>query len=153
WYENVGGLFANFASHGNYSKWGSWGVKEHMNDFENPKYLGLQNCVFSYNENQEPDPESDADQDGVIDADDDCPDTPAGVTVNLDGCELFSLPVSNFTIRAIDESCADSNNGTIKIEAVETYNYSAILSGNDLNVENNFTDKTEFSDLSAGEYT
>src|SRR5690606_38764763 len=89
WYENVGGLFANFASHGNYSKWGSWGVKEHMNDFENPKYLGLQNCVFSHNENQEPDPESDADQDGVIDADDDCPDTPAGVTVNLDGCELF----------------------------------------------------------------
>lgn len=50
WYTNHGGLFAHFSSHGSYSKWGSWGVKETMDDVENPKYLGLQACVFAYND-------------------------------------------------------------------------------------------------------
>ncbi len=49
WYENYGGLFVNFSSHGRYSKWGSWGIKEHMENFDNPKYKGLQKAVFSYN--------------------------------------------------------------------------------------------------------
>ncbi|WP_367390826.1 T9SS type A sorting domain-containing protein [Lewinella sp. LCG006] len=50
WYTNHGGLFAHFSSHGRYSKWGSWGVKETMDDVNNPKYLGLQECVFAYND-------------------------------------------------------------------------------------------------------
>ncbi|WP_020534492.1 T9SS type A sorting domain-containing protein [Lewinella cohaerens] len=50
WYTNHGGLFAHFSSHGSYSKWGSWGVKETMEDVNNPKYLGLQECVFAYND-------------------------------------------------------------------------------------------------------
>lgn len=50
WYTNHGGLFAHFSSHGSYSKWGSWGVKETMGDVNNPKYLGLQACVFAYND-------------------------------------------------------------------------------------------------------
>ena len=50
WYEvSGGGLFANFSSHGNYSKWGSWGVKESYEDTLAPKYLGLKHCVFKYN--------------------------------------------------------------------------------------------------------
>lgn len=50
WYDSTkGGLFANFSSHGLYSKYGSWGVKEFMEDTLSPKYLGLENCVFSYN--------------------------------------------------------------------------------------------------------
>lgn len=50
WYDSTqAGIFVNFTSHGLYSKYGSWGVKEYMNDTLNPKYLGLQNCVFSYN--------------------------------------------------------------------------------------------------------
>ncbi len=50
WYEEAkGGLFANFSSHGNYSKWGSWGVKETYEDTLAPKYLGLKNCVFLFN--------------------------------------------------------------------------------------------------------
>jgi hypothetical protein len=47
WYEEThSGLFAFFSSHGLPSRWGSWGVKEHMHDVDNPKYLGLVNCVF-----------------------------------------------------------------------------------------------------------
>ncbi len=50
WYENAGaGMFCHFSSHGTYGKYGSWGVKEFMNDTLSPKYLGLKNCVFSYN--------------------------------------------------------------------------------------------------------
>jgi hypothetical protein len=50
WYEETqGGILANFSSHGTYSKWGSWGVKEFMDDLDAPKYLALQECVFSYN--------------------------------------------------------------------------------------------------------
>ena len=51
WYDSTGGgLFANFSSHGLYSKYGSWGVKEFMEDTLSSKYLGLQQCVFSYNQ-------------------------------------------------------------------------------------------------------
>lgn len=49
WYENNEGLFMHFSSHALYSKWGSWGVKETMDDLNNPKYLALQECVFSQN--------------------------------------------------------------------------------------------------------
>jgi hypothetical protein len=49
WYESGGGLFAHFNSHYPYSKWGSWGLKETMSDFDNPKYLALQECVFEVN--------------------------------------------------------------------------------------------------------
>lgn len=49
WYEQAGGLLCHFSSHGTYSKWGSWGVKENFQDTENPKYKALQNCVFNEN--------------------------------------------------------------------------------------------------------
>lgn len=50
WYENYGDLFANFSSHYRANRYGSWGIKETMQDVENPKYLGLQDCVFAYND-------------------------------------------------------------------------------------------------------
>ncbi len=49
WYNTVGELFAHYSSHRIYSKWGSWGVKETMDDITNPKYLALQHCVFDDN--------------------------------------------------------------------------------------------------------
>ena len=51
WYDSTGGdLFAHFSSHGNWSKYGSWGVKEYYEDYDSPKYLGLLNCVFNHNQ-------------------------------------------------------------------------------------------------------
>lgn len=50
WFDSTeAGMFCHFSSHGVYSKYGSWGVKEFMDDTLSPKYLGLQDCVFSYN--------------------------------------------------------------------------------------------------------
>jgi hypothetical protein len=51
WYDSTGGgVFASFSSHGLYGKYGSWGVKEFMEDTLSAKYVGLRNCVFSYNQ-------------------------------------------------------------------------------------------------------
>ncbi|AEE50534.1 T9SS type A sorting domain-containing protein [Haliscomenobacter hydrossis] len=48
WYNTVkGDLFCFFSSHGLPSKWGSWGMKEYMNQTEAPKYKALKACVFS----------------------------------------------------------------------------------------------------------
>jgi len=50
WFDSTeAGMFCHFSSHGVYSKYGSWGVKEYMDDTLSPKYIGLQNCVFIYN--------------------------------------------------------------------------------------------------------
>lgn len=152
WYENVGEIFTHFSSHSKYGKHGSWGVKEHMNDFDNPKYLALQNCVFKDNNPEEIDPNADEDNDGVLDTLDKCPNTPIGITVNTNGCEIFSLPATNFTIQTIDESCMNSNNGKITISAQKTLNYNATLTLNSLNINKNFTDNIEFRDLDSGEY-
>lgn len=50
WYEESGQLFAHFNAHYPFSKWGSWGLKETMVDFENPKYMAVQNCVIDAND-------------------------------------------------------------------------------------------------------
>jgi len=48
WYQTTqGDLFCYFSSHGLYSRWGSWGLKETMTDTTAPRYLALQQCVFS----------------------------------------------------------------------------------------------------------
>ncbi len=49
WYQESGELLAHFNSHYPFSKWGSWGLKETMTDFQNPKYLAYENCVFNFN--------------------------------------------------------------------------------------------------------
>jgi hypothetical protein len=49
WYNNHPSLFCQFSSHGNPSKYGSWGVKITYQDTLNPKYLALQECVFNEN--------------------------------------------------------------------------------------------------------
>ncbi|AUP78518.1 DUF4955 domain-containing protein [Flavivirga eckloniae] len=95
---------------------------------------------------------ADADEDGVSDADDTCPGTPSGVTVDVNGCEVFSLPKDNFKILHTSESCRTSNNGTISIEAVQNLNYTATLSGGSTDSKN-FTNTISFENLEANAYT
>ena len=97
--------------------------------------------------------DQDADNDGVQNADDLCADTPPGSVVDVTGCEVFTLPTSNFQVLTIGESCIASNNGSITIEAAETLDYSVILTGNGVNETLNFTDTASFSSLSAGDYS
>jgi len=98
---------------------------------------------------------NDVDNDGVLNEDDDCPNTREGAKVNVAGCEIFSLPIDNFNLRLFSETCKSSNNGEISIKAKENYNYTASLTGNESLLKvRQFTSQTaSFEDLEAGDYT
>lgn len=115
--------------------------------------LGNQSVISNCIEVVLPANENDTDQDGVSDADDICPNTPIGAIVDVDGCQIFSLPSDNFTVKTTGESCINSNNGSLEITAENPLNYTAILTGDGLNMVNEFTTSSIFSNLSAGEYS
>ncbi|NAS31350.1 T9SS type A sorting domain-containing protein [Flavobacteriaceae bacterium R38] len=94
----------------------------------------------------------DTDADGVPNSEDLCPDTPFGATVDVTGCEVFSLPSTNFALRTNSETCRSSNNGSIAIAAQQSLNYTAVLSGSGINTTSSFTNTVEFTDLAAGAY-
>lgn len=96
--------------------------------------------------------DDDIDNDGVLNTSDNCPNTPLETVVDVNGCEVFSLPITNFKVLTTGESCIASNNGSINIEAEESFNYNALLSGNSISETSAFTSDTTFSDLQAGEY-
>ncbi len=93
----------------------------------------------------------DEDSDGVVDANDLCPGTTLGAVVNVDGCEVFSLPEENFTVMTSSETCRGSNNGSITVTAIESLAYTASLSGS-TEESANFEDEVVFENLSAGSY-
>lgn len=97
--------------------------------------------------------QGDSDGDGILDGNDACPDTPSGNTVDVNGCTLFSLPATNFTITNTAETCRDSNNGSITVEARENYTYTAALTGEGISQSLPFTTGTEFNELPAGNYS
>jgi hypothetical protein len=65
--------------------------------------------------------------------------------------EYFSeLPLNNFTIETIGETCQGKNNGKIVINALEQFNYEVSLSGTDTNY--NFRKETIIENLNTGVY-
>ncbi|MDO1513295.1 M4 family metallopeptidase [Maribacter confluentis] len=96
---------------------------------------------------------NDEDSDGVLNNEDQCPNTPPNTAVNTSGCAIFSLPTDNFRILSKGESCIDSNNGSITINANMDNSYIATISGNGANSSINFTTTTSFSNLVGGIYT
>jgi hypothetical protein len=102
----------------------------------------------------------DADNDGVPNDDDLCPNTAFGASVDFSGCAYLDLPNDNFTILITGETCLNSNNGKITITAQEIYNYTAILIGEDIMEgtgevfyqEYNFTNDVDILNLLAGTY-
>ena len=98
----------------------------------------------------------DTDGDGVADINDNCPDTPEGSVVDLNGCVLFSLPVNNYSVKTVSASCIGSNNGKIAVSASNTsYTYQLGISGMEttysLSSDNEHTILLE--DLEVGVYT
>jgi len=71
---------------------------------------------------------NDLDGDGVPNANDLCPDTEIGVTVDVDGCEVFSLPPSNFQILTQGSSCPGTDNASISVATIESLEYTVNLS-------------------------
>lgn len=94
----------------------------------------------------------DADGDGVFDDIDQCPNTPQGAKVDINGCTIFSLPASNYLIRTEGESCRNNEDGSIEITTERALEYTATLTGNDGFVVADFTQNYTFNNLSAGGY-
>lgn len=84
------------------------------------------------------------------------------VTVTSKGCPvqspavlvsaIFNLPVNNFSIFTISESCKTSDNGQIHISAVEPLPYKALITGNGKTDSYSFEKNLDINDLSAGSY-
>lgn len=96
--------------------------------------------------------DNDTDGDGVLNAEDQCADTPIGDVVDALGCTIFSLPATNYTITTIDASCPDTESGRLEIQTQENYNYTASLKGDTVDEILNFTTITNFDNLKAGTY-
>jgi trimeric autotransporter adhesin len=95
---------------------------------------------------------NDDDNDGVIDSEDQCPDTPFGDFVDLFGCSVFMLPEDNFTVLTKSETCRDANNGIVNISANEIFNYTATLIGTIDTIVFRFTNAADIRNLRADTY-
>jgi uncharacterized protein (DUF1501 family) len=98
---------------------------------------------------------ADDDQDGVLDREDKCLNTPIGAMVDTNGCEVFSLAPDTFSVVATATSCIGQKNGTISISSVnKNFSYSIALgnvNAGSLTKANNFTQKIE--NLPVGTHT
>ncbi|XLS29513.1 thrombospondin type 3 repeat-containing protein [Flavobacteriaceae bacterium M23B6Z8] len=98
--------------------------------------------------------DTDSDNDGVLDVNDVCPNTPAGTTVDVTGCEVFSLPSNNFAIKISGETCISSDNGRIDLTAQASFSYTASVTGpGGFDESYPFTSTLGIPDLAAGDYT
>lgn len=95
----------------------------------------------------------DSDGDGVLDANDACPDTPENAVVDVTGCEVFYLPPTNYALSIFSETCSSENNGSILLSAIENYNYTVTLTGVNYEATETFTTEIILENLSAGTYT
>jgi hypothetical protein len=89
----------------------------------------------------------DTDGDGVLNDQDNCPNTKTGALVDAYGCEL--LASNNFNIKVVSETCAGKNNGQLVIIANTNQNYKLTFNGTTYNFT---TDKT-INNLIPGNYT
>ena len=97
--------------------------------------------------------DDDNDNDGVPNDLDLCTDTPLDAIVDTDGCTIFSLPSTNFTIKTTGESCMTNDNGSIEIRTENPLPYTATLTDSENNATAlEFTDSTNFNDLASGDY-
>ncbi len=96
----------------------------------------------------------DADNDGVFDDGDDlCLGTPEGVEVDLTGCPVYRFANNNFSVSLNSEACRNSDDGSINITTLESLDYEISVSGNGVNVSDNFTDTYTLGNLMSGNYT
>lgn len=98
----------------------------------------------------------DLDGDGVRNELDECPGTIEGTMVDFKGCEVFSLPANNYSIKNIANSCAGANNGSLSIEINDNaYEYTLevpeLNASYSINAENGH--ELILDDLNAGLYT
>ena len=72
----------------------------------------------------------DDDNDGVEDIYDQCPGTPPGTAVDINGCALTTLGSSAFSVAATSVSCTNIDDGVLTLTAADMhYSYEVTVSG------------------------
>ena len=74
----------------------------------------------------------DSDSDGVKDNVDQCPATSPGAVVDVNGCEVFSLPNENFRVEVGSATCIGNSDGVINLSVEDaSYDYTVTITGKD----------------------
>ena len=95
----------------------------------------------------------DIDQDGVLNDDDDCDDTPSGSKIDVKGCVVFELPTDNNKVSVTSATCIGTSDGSIGLSVEDaSYDYTITVTDND-NVTITGDSKTgSVTGLAAGTY-
>ena len=95
----------------------------------------------------------DSDLDGVGDSTDQCPDTPSGSKVDVNGCKIFELPVNNYKVEVASATCIGNSDGVIDLSVEDaSFDYTVTITGKD-NVTITGTNKTgSVTGLAKGTY-
>ena len=76
--------------------------------------------------------DDDIDGDGILNSDDNCPETPLDITVDVNGCPVFTLPLDNNKVSVTSASCIGNTDGSIGLSVEdESYNYTVTVTGQD----------------------
>ncbi|WP_405410954.1 reprolysin-like metallopeptidase [Maribacter sp. Asnod1-A12] len=96
----------------------------------------------------------DADNDGVFDDGDDlCLDTADGQEVDASGCAIYRFPSENFVVTLESETCSNNDDGSLSIVPKLTLDYQVVVSGNGVNLTQNFSNVFNLANLSSGSYS
>ena len=95
----------------------------------------------------------DADKDGIYDDGDDvCLGTAEGQEVDANGCAVYRFPSTNFSIAVQSESCRNNNDGQLSIVPQIDLEYSVTVTGNGVNIIEDFSRTYTLENLAAGTY-
>ena len=98
----------------------------------------------------------DTDNDRVANMNDTCEDTAPGAMVNLTGCQVFSLPYTNYAIMTKSVTCIGEQNGSIEVTVTDTnhvYHLDIPELGTSSSINGANTNKLELNALDVGVYT
>ena len=96
----------------------------------------------------------DADLDGVSNFYDECVATPIGSTVDVNGCETFTLPPYSFQIKVTHNSCPDSGEGIISIStSLNEFDFEVRLNGLSHDWLSPSTQPIDFTNLESNTYS
>jgi len=95
----------------------------------------------------------DSDLDGVGDSTDQCPNTPTGSKVDVNGCKIFELPINNYKVEVASATCIGNSDGVIDLSVEDaSFDYTVTITGKD-NVTITGTNKTgSVTGLAKGNY-
>ena len=75
---------------------------------------------------------NDLDEDGILNDDDKCPNTPAGTIVDVNGCPVFILPVNNNKVEVTSATCIGNTDGSIGLSVEDnSHDYTITVTGKD----------------------